>query len=189
VAAAVGLAAFAAGVAALLAPSLAALVPVDAALAVAGNDYLVVVPLAAAGVAVCLGLVAVVATRGVTEATPPAPEGVPTADPPGADLDRALAGRRSVATRLHPRWRARVHDRLREAAVRTVARTDGCSRAEARARVAEGAWTDDPVAAGFLREPPSPWTEIPGLARGESRFQRGARRTVAALRRRREGAS
>ncbi len=174
----VGLAAFAVGAAAIVAPGVADLVPVAAALAVAGNDYLLVVPLAAAGVLACVGAVTLVAARGVTEATPPSPEGVPVGEPPGADLDRVLGGRGGVTARLDPAVRRRTHRRLRDAAVETVARADGCSREAARERVDDGSWTDDAVAAGFLRSPPSRWTELPGLARGESRFQRGVRRTA-----------
>jgi hypothetical protein len=189
VAAAAGFAAFAVGAAAIVAPGVADLVPVAPALAVGGNDYLLVVPLAAAGVLACVGAVAFVAARGVTEATPPAPEGVPVGEPPGADLDRLLAGRRGVTARFDRETRQHVHRRLRDAAVETVARTDGCSTAAAREQVADGSWTDDASAAAFLQSPPARWTELPGLARGESRFQRGARRTVAAIASLSEGAS
>ena len=185
----VGLAALVVGAAAIVDPGVAALVPVGAALAVAGNDYLLVVPLAAVGVVACVGTAAIVATRGVTEATPPAPEGVPVGEQPGASLDRLLAGRRGVTARLDASTRRQVHDRLRDAAVETVARVEGCSTAAARERVADGSWTDDETATSFLQSPPSRWTELPGLARGESRFERGAHRTIGEIARLSEGAS
>lgn len=189
VAAGVGLAVFGVGAAAIFAPGVADLVPVSAAVAAAGNDYLLVVPLAAAGVLACVGAVTLVAARGVTEATPPAPEGVPVGEQPGGDLDGLLAGRAGVTARLDSATRWRVHRRLRDAAVETVARADGCSTADARERVADGSWTDDAVAAGFLQSPPGRWTELPGLVRGDSRFQRGARRTVVAIEALAEGES
>lgn len=66
---------------------------------------------------------------------------------PGDDVDRELSpsggwrGSRGSST---------VRQRIREAAVRTLVLRDNCTEAEAEARLEEGAWTDDPVAAQYL---------------------------------------
>lgn len=66
---------------------------------------------------------------------------------PGDDVDRELSpsggwrGGRGSST---------VRERIREAALRTLVLRDNCTEAEAEARLDEGSWTDDPVAARYL---------------------------------------
>lgn len=66
---------------------------------------------------------------------------------PGDDVDRELA--RPDGWRGN-RGSAAVRERIREAAVRTLVLRDNCTEAEAEARLEEGSWTDDPVAARYL---------------------------------------
>jgi hypothetical protein len=80
--------------------------------------------------------------------------------------------------------RKRAREMLHDAAIETlVTQTDRSSEA-AEAAVADGSWTDDPVAARFLSRdaPQVPLsTRFRGMASRESGFARGARRTVDAL--------
>lgn len=81
----------------------------------------------------------------------------------------------------------RVRERLRAAAVATVAADEGCTRDEARRRVEAGTWTDDPAAAAFLAGEYTPLrTWLRALAGGETGPEYRARRTVAAIVERRD---
>lgn len=175
--AAVGLAAVTA-----LAPDLVAGLDVGAAFE---NDYLFVVPLGLAAVAVVLGALASRSIRGIDQATPPDPEGVPTADPAGAEFDRLVEGGWRSAVAAH-RQRARLQQRLQETAIRTVTRVERCSRAAARRQVEAGTWTDDPVAAAYLAEDSergqrSATADVGAFLRLESPLQRRARRAARAI--------
>ena len=179
-----GIAALGLGAGTVLVPGLAARLDVGAAVA---NDYLFVVPLGLAAAVVVVGALASRGLRGVDQATPPDPEGVPTADAPGADFDRLVGGGLRTAPATY-RNRDRLRTRLREAALRSVSRAERCPRADARRRVAAGTWTDDPVAAAFLaedteRDRASPREALAALRRGEVALQRRARRTVRAIER------
>lgn len=163
------------GLATAAVPAAATAVPVSGAVSLFGSDYLLVAVFGAAGVGAVLALVARRSIRGVDHARPPDPEGLPAADTPGTDFDRLLG--RAVIPVLW-RWggtRERVRERLREAAVVTVARESGRPRATARDRVDEGTWTDDRVAAAFLGES--------GEGDATGSFGRRARRTVRAIER------
>lgn len=71
-------------------------------------------------------------------------EGVPT---PGDDFDDALA----TAGRVHVlEGRGEVEERLERAAREVLQRRRECAPEEARRRLAEGDWTDDPLAASFF---------------------------------------
>jgi hypothetical protein len=139
-----GLAVFALGAAIVFVPGAASLLPVGALIAALGSDYVV---LAAVGV-VAIGfavLVAIVrALAGVDEAAVSVVESVASAPHPGQSVDRSADG----AGRLDPT--RSEGERLREAAVKTLVRTEHCSRATAERTLAEGTWTDDDVAADFL---------------------------------------
>lgn len=98
---------------------------------------------------------------------------------PGDDADRELA--------LPGGWRGRrgsstVRERVREAAVRTLVLRDNCTEAEAEARIEEGTWTDDPVAARYLGADASVplRTRLRLAVRGDVSTVR-ARRAVAAV--------
>jgi len=121
---------------------------IDAAIEALGSDYVVLAVFGLLAVVLALLLVAAQRVRGVSEATPPAVEGVLTASYPGASFDHAGGGRlrRFRSTRSATDRRRR----LREAAVRATMRAEGCSRTDAERRVDEGTWTNDSVAASSL---------------------------------------
>jgi len=80
-----------------------------------------------------------------------------------------------------------VRERLRTVAASTLSRTDGVPLETAREQVRRGAWTDDAVAAAFLR--PDDERGRTGAVRERLLFRRDVRRTVAAIRRREEGST
>ena len=129
-------------------PETEGLLRVDAAIEALGSDYVVLAVLGLLAVALALLLVAARLVRGVSEATPPAVEGVLTATYPGASFDRAGGGRLSRFRSARSTTDRR--ERLREAAIRATMRAEGCSRTDAGRRVDEGTWTSDSVAASSL---------------------------------------
>jgi hypothetical protein len=163
-----------------LVPGVATLLPVGAVVAWVGNDYVLLGAVGGVALVVLSWMVARRATGHVEQAAPPDPETVPDAPRPGERVDDLLA-----------RWpwglsgaeRDYLRERLRTAAVYDELGT-GRSRAAARERVDSGAWTNDPVAARFLRaDPPGPTvTERLRLAlRGDSWTQHAARTTARVL--------
>lgn len=163
-----------------LVPGVATLLPIGAVVAWVGNDYVLLGAVGGVALVVLSWMVARRATGHVEQAAPPDPETVPDAPQPGEHVDDLLA-----------RWpwglsgaeRGYLRERLRTAAVYDELDT-GRSRAAARERVDSGAWTNDPVAARFLRaDPPGPTvTERLRLAlRGDSWTQHAARTTARVL--------
>ena len=150
-----------------------------------GNDYLFVVPLGVGAAVVVAGTLASRTVRGVDQARPPDPERVPGADPPGSEFDRLVGdGWRTAPAAV--RRREELYDRLRGAALRTLVREAGCSRAEARRRIEAGTWTDDAEAAAFLvggahRGQPSAEATVAALLNLELPLQRRARRAAEAV--------
>lgn len=115
-----------------------------------GNDYLVVaVPAVIAILVVVLGLL-FRAASGLSQASPPDPEGVPSVPAFGSEFDEFVSG---TPGRSHLWGDApeRMHERVREAAIRTEMRVDGVTREVATDRVDDGSWTDDEDAAAFCR--------------------------------------
>lgn len=173
---------FALGVAVIVEPSTAESLPIEPVLELLGNEYVLV---AAFGVAAILVVLAVLLARvvsGINQATPPDPEEVHRVPRFGESFDEFVSDAGVRAWLLTDRHRT-IRTRLRDAAITTVIRESNCTRDEARERVERGAWTDDPEAAAFLAE-----TGELGLAarvvaalRGESPFQRAARRTAAEI--------
>lgn len=109
------------------------------------------------------------------------PEARYAAPIPGADVDESIAT--AVGSSIVAASTAEdVRERLREAAVGTIAATEGVDEATAADRIASGTWTDDPLATAFLADERYPIRArlAAALAR-ESAFERGARRAVAAL--------
>jgi hypothetical protein len=109
----------------------------------------------------------------------------PDVDVVGAGFDRALADvERLSATRLRESdGPAYLRDRLRRAAVVTVARDRGVDHDRAADLVEDGTWTDDPVAAAFLsrtREAP-PRIRLREALSTTPRAVTRARRTAAEL--------
>lgn len=132
------------GIAAALAPSL--LAPLPAAETLVGG---------VGAVAVVYALVTLSGRRGADrrQAPDPEPERRPTVRPPGDDLDRLLAVAGSTDAGSDDR-RHRLRRQLRNAAVRSVRRREGCDVETARVAVETGSWTDDPVAASYFTDGP-----------------------------------
>lgn len=150
-----------------------------------GNDYLAVVPLGVGATIVVIGTLTSRTIRGVDQASPPDPERMPTAAAPGSEFDRLVGGGWRTAPAAHRR-REELHDRLREAAIRTLVRETGCTRTEARRRVEAGTWTEDHEAAAFLVEDPDSGLQsaadvVGALLRLELPLQRRARRAAEAV--------
>lgn len=180
-----GLAAFAAAAAVVLSPGVGSDLPVGTVVESLGNDYLLVAILGAVAFVATLPVMAARAVGGIDQATPPEPEVIDSVPPPGAAVDAIVEDGPGLRSRLFDDRTLEVRDRVRETAVRTVARADGCSRAEARRRVHKGTWTDDPAAAAFLAEDGdvggARWTGLRAVAAGELPVQRGVRRAAAAI--------
>lgn len=159
----------------------ASTVPVDDLVGLFGNDYLLVAALGA----VALLVAAVVVERGdtVVQSEMPDPEAGVSVPTPGDDLAATLDSWLLAVPLFGSETRASVRSRLRESAVETVARAEGCTEREARERVESGRWTDDPDAAAFLarEERPSLGGYRRALAGGEPWFTHGARRTARAV--------
>lgn len=179
------------GLAALVvaSPTLAERIPTGAAVARLGNDYLLVAVVAALALVAVLGVLLARTLTGVREATPPTVEGT-APDAPGRDVDVALDALPPV--RVTERHR-RVHERVRAAAVETVAEVHRCSRSAARERVESGEWTDDPDAAAFLvgeaLDPPGVGRRVVLALRREHWFRRRTDATVTALETLEEGSA
>ncbi|WP_123620143.1 hypothetical protein [Halorubrum sp. CSM-61] len=143
-----GVAALGAGLLVAFAPETEGLLRIDAAIEALGSDYVVLAVLGLLAVGLASLLAAAQRVRGVSEATPPAVEGVLTATHPGASFDGDGGGqlRRFLSAGSENDRRRR----LREAAVRATMRAEGRSRTDAARRVDEGTWTSDPVAAPYL---------------------------------------
>lgn len=148
---ATGLAVFAVGLLTVVDPGTGERLPVESAVRALGSDYVVVavVGLLAVGLSALVG--AARRLRGVDEATPPVVEGVQSATYPGESVDRS-SGRLRRLIGGGPVEEDR-RERLRAAATRATMRADGRSRDVAERRVAEGDWTDDPVASRTLSDP------------------------------------
>lgn len=174
---------FVLGIAILLVRGLAMLVPIGWLVDALGHDYLVVAFLGVVALAVALSILIVRSVEGFDQSTPPSAESVPTGRPVGADIDRAAADDLSLREHVAGTRREELRRRLRETAVRTVMRTDGCSQAAAEAAVSAGEWTDDDAAAKFLTAEGTdsfPRRLRDGLP-GGSRFQKRTRAAVAAI--------
>ncbi|MBX0324297.1 hypothetical protein EGH21_14805 [Halomicroarcula sp. F13] len=147
------------------------------------NDYLLV--MAFGGVAVALAsLVFLTSSDSVEVREMPAVEGPTPAPEPGERFDERLDGWRTVVPVVGRDVRETVRDRLRKAAIRTVAAERGWPEAKASSAVADGSWTDDPVAARFLATGGSRdtvGTGLRALAHGETPVRYRARRTMAAI--------
>jgi hypothetical protein len=78
----------------------------------------------------------------------PDPEQTQDLQTPGDDFDELL--REAGTNRRNIESRQRVEARLDRAAVATIVRTQGCTAEEARRRLDDGDWTDDPYAAAFF---------------------------------------
>ncbi|QPV62722.1 hypothetical protein I7X12_18655 [Halosimplex litoreum] len=110
-----------------------------------------------------------------------APESAATVPRSGTDTDEIFGGVFSSTYRTDAA-RRRARDRLRKAAVRTVARRQSVPRERAERLVASGHWTDDDAAAAFLGDQSAP--RLVRLRRWISTrlaFRYQARRTARAV--------
>jgi len=174
---------FAVGLAILLVRGLANLVSVDWLVERLGYDYLVIAGFGLVALFLALLVILARSLYGFDQATPPTAESVPTGVPLGAQIDHVMDQGLHPYEHVVGTPRAAVRDRLRQTAIETVRRVDGCSAAAARAAVSAGEWTDDRTAAAFLAdEGPGPLKQRlrDALPRG-SQFQHRTDRAVAAI--------
>lgn len=145
---ATGIVVLGSGLLVVFVPEAERLFPVEAAIEALGSDYVVVAVVGLLAVGLATLAIAARRVRGVSEADPPAVEDVQSASYPGEAFDQSASG-------ILGRWGSVASDRrerLREAAIRATMRAEGCTRTRAAEIVAEGTWTDDPVAAGYLAD-------------------------------------
>lgn len=98
---------------------------------------------------------------------------------PGDEFDERLD---AVSVRTDADERAAIRDRIETAAVTVLVEREGLTRAAARERLAEGAWTDEPRARAFFTgRPPSRRERVRTVLTGDPTFVRRARRAVEAI--------
>lgn len=156
---------------------------VDQLRSVVDNDYLLIMVIG--GVALGVAVLVFLASRNSAQTMqPPDVERPVTAPDPGERLDVArnrwhhwvpFAGRQS---------RESIRDRLRNAAIVTITAQRDVNAADATARVDDGSWTTDAVAAAFLgadgdRLRPTLW--LRAIIHGETPVGYRARRAMAAI--------
>lgn len=140
------------------------------------DDTLVVVGFFTVAFAMSVSVWTLAGIRRSEPPTLPRVESVTGGEHPGAELAASLD--RWPLGMVPRQRREAIRDRLREAAVRTLAREDDCSLEVARNRIGRGAWTEDAVAAEFLGA--GDVTGIDALRR-RVRFRRDVRRAVEAI--------
>lgn len=166
-----------------LSPAISALFPADALAMWFGNDYFLLAAFAVVAAAVLVWMAGQRATERVDQATPPDPETVLSAPRPGTAFDRRLDDWPLFLGQRRGNDDA-FRERLRTAAIAAEMHRRDCSAATARERVADGRWTDDDVAARFLRvdsSGPSISDRLRLVLGGDSWTQYGMRRTAAAI--------
>ena len=164
--------------------------PIEALVGLLGNDYLLVAVFAVFALLLALPVVLSGRPGALEQADVPDPEFPVAAPPPGASVDEQAGRLRTVLPIVGSSRRREIRVRLRETAIRTVMRTDGCDRRTATERVDGGTWTADRRAAGFLTEGSSSvstvdwWTMLdwmPAVLGSRTRFERRVERVVDAL--------
>lgn len=154
-----------------------------------GNDYLLAAGLG--GCALLFAAATFASSAGAGDrATMPEVERPTPVPTPGAAFDRRLVGWHGLVPVVTPAAREATIRRLRRSAVRTIVTAEGCRTEEAERRVADGSWTNDPVAAGLLERgagPPPLAKRVGALRRGETWLAYAADRTVDAIVSRRDG--
>lgn len=182
-AAGVGLVTTGVGVAALLDPGLARTLEATALFALVEHPYVITSAVALLALAGAFGIGMQSLLFPTTRVKMPAVEEFRTTEPPGDEFELALAelaGRRGRAAR--PVDHAEhIRERLREDAVRTITRFQGCEPETAREWVANGTWTDDRYAAAFVGESvagPTWWQSLRDRLVRADRFERAASRTA-----------
>lgn len=172
-----GILVFGGAMAVLFVPGLGEALPVEAAIEALGSDYLVVAGLAVLALVVLVVMLVARAVSSVDEAAPPEPEYVEYVPVLGAEFDDLVEDGLGLRATYFSDRPEEVREDLREQATRTLMRTRGTAREEARALVESGAWTDDEAASQFLMSngaaPRS--ARVRAALRGESWLQYGAR--------------
>lgn len=104
---------------------------------------------------------------------------------PGDDFDRSLSGAPSAGTANGNRRALAVRRELESAAVDALVVYRGLSAEDARERLRDGSWTDDPLAAEFFTHAhgtgSSVTESVAGSFRDRGPFHRRARRAAAAI--------
>jgi len=117
--------------------------------------------------------------------TVPAPERGRPVSVPGDDFDSLLSSTPSVGTSSGDRRALKVRDDLEDAAIAVLTRHRGLSEAAARARLDDGTWTDDPLAAEFFTSVSGSGSSlresVAGSFWGDGPFQRRASHVAAEL--------
>lgn len=141
---AIGISVFAVGLLVAFVPGTDGYLPMGTLIETLGSDYIVVAILGIAALGFALVTVLFRRLTGVNEAATPIVEGVQSAPSPGASFDRSNG-------RLFGVWiSTATRNRLREAAILTLMRSENCSRSTAERRVEEGSWTDNTTALRLL---------------------------------------
>ena len=163
---------------------------IEALVELLGNDYLLVAIFAVFALLLALPVVLSGRPGALEQASVPEPEVPVAAPPPGASVDEEAGRLHTVLPIVGSPHRRELRDRLRETAIRTVMRTDGCDRRTATERVDSRTWTADRRAARFLTGGSSGtsnvdwWTLldwIPAMLGSRTRFERRVERVVDAL--------
>lgn len=155
------------------------------AIAVLGNDYLLVAIIA--GLAILITLIAsgIRMFRGNDQFDPPDPEGIPSAPYPGHEFDEITGNGMQFRRWLFSDTFETLHQRLRETAIQTIINQSNCKYEEAERRVERGSWTSDTEAASFLggndAPPPPVAGRVKAAINGQRWQQRGAQRAVEAI--------
>lgn len=167
----------------LTVPAVGNAVPLGTVVERLGGDYVFVAVFGAVAAVFLLVALAWRGVNGLDQAEPPTPEEVETVPRFGGDFDDLVGGRVGIRDRFFSDRPAAVRERVREAAVDAEIAATGCSRAEARTRVADGSWTSDAEAAAFLADGADPpvSARVRAALRGRAWFQRGASRAAEAV--------
>ena len=148
-----------------------------------GSDYLLVAAVGGVSLVLSVPVLAGGRATNLDQTETPDPERPATARPAGHELDD-LRTSAALAVPVVGVAGRRLRGRLRLAATGTVARSTGCRRKTARARVERGEWCDDPVATAFLADEQrlglSVW--VGSLLRATHPYERATRRVLRELR-------
>lgn len=143
---AIGISVFAVGLFIVFVPGTGEHLPMEALVEALGSDYIVVAVFGIGAIGFALFVTLFRRLTGINEAITPVVEGIQSAPFPGASFDRSNG-------RLFGVWvPSTTRSRLRDVAIRTLMRSEGCSRSTAEHRVEAGSWTDDAVAASLVRD-------------------------------------
>lgn len=170
------------GAVAIARPSFSRGLPVEAVLGVLGNAYVLVAIFGGLAMFVVLAVLGARAIGGINQTSPPDPEGVHPVPRFGESFDAFVDDAGIRAWLLEDRHEE-VRTRLRESAIATVMREGNYTRSTARDRVDRGEWTDDPEVGAFLADSTEAGdvglgARVLAAIRGESPFQRSARRSA-----------